>query len=54
MFCAGLREHADRTGREAVMFSSILRARGLIGTGRPDPPLAYALATGFSFYGDVL
>ncbi len=23
------REHADRTGREAVMFSSILRARGL-------------------------
>ncbi len=26
------REHADRTGREAVMFSSILRAR-LVGLG---------------------
>ncbi|MEA0983843.1 MFS transporter, partial [Salmonella enterica] len=42
------REHADRTGREAVMFSSILRAQvslaGVIG-----PPLAYALAMGFSF-----
>ena len=37
------REHADRTGREAVMFSSILRAQvslaWVIG-----PPLAYALA----------
>lgn len=42
------REHADRTGREAVMFSSILRAQvslaWVIG-----PPLAYALAMGFSF-----
>lgn len=40
------REHADRTGREAVMFSSILRAQvslaWVIG-----PPLAYALAMGF-------
>ena len=25
--CSPLREHADRTGREAVMFSSILRAQ---------------------------
>ncbi|MEF5671443.1 sugar efflux transporter SetB [Escherichia coli] len=42
------REHADRTGREAVMFSSFLRAQvslaWVIG-----PPLAYALAMGFSF-----
>lgn len=41
------REHADKTGREAVMFSS-LRAQvslaWVIG-----PPLAYALAMGFSF-----
>lgn len=42
------REHADKTGREAVMFSSFLRAQvslaWVIG-----PPLAYALAMGFSF-----
>lgn len=42
------REHADKTGREAVMFSSSLRAQvslaWVIG-----PPLAYALAMGFSF-----
>ena len=42
------REHADKTGREAVMFSSIMRAQvslaWVIG-----PPLAYALAMGFSF-----
>ncbi|KDM32163.1 sugar efflux transporter B, partial [Klebsiella variicola] len=42
------REHADKTGREAVMFSSILRAQvslaWVIG-----PPLAYALAMGFGF-----
>ena len=42
------REHADKTGREAVMFSSFLRAlvslAWVIG-----PPLAYALAMGFSF-----
>lgn len=42
------REHADRTGREAVMFSSILRAQvslaWVIG-----PPLAYALAMGWGF-----
>ncbi|AYN29605.1 MULTISPECIES: sugar efflux transporter SetB [Buttiauxella] len=42
------REHADRTGREAVMFSSILRAQvslaWVIG-----PPIAYALALGFGF-----
>ncbi|EHH6603057.1 sugar efflux transporter SetB [Escherichia coli] len=42
------REHADKTGRESVMFSSFLRAQvslaWVIG-----PPLAYALAMGFSF-----
>ncbi|HBB0772386.1 TPA: sugar efflux transporter SetB [Escherichia coli] len=42
------REHADKTGREAVMFSSFLRAQvslaWVIG-----PPLAYTLAMGFSF-----
>lgn len=42
------REHADKTGREAVMFSTFLRAQvslaWVIG-----PPLAYALAMGFSF-----
>ena len=42
------RDHADKTGREAVMFSSFLRAQvslaWVIG-----PPLAYALAMGFSF-----
>ncbi|WP_231369464.1 sugar efflux transporter SetB [Escherichia coli] len=42
------REHADKAGREAVMFSSFLRAQvslaWVIG-----PPLAYALAMGFSF-----
>ncbi|MCZ0386610.1 sugar efflux transporter SetB [Escherichia coli] len=42
------REHADKTGREAVMFSSFLRAQvslaWVIG-----PPTAYALAMGFSF-----
>ncbi|WP_097744952.1 sugar efflux transporter SetB [Escherichia coli] len=42
------REHADKTGREAVMFSSFLRAQvslaWVIG-----PPLAYALAMGCSF-----
>ena len=41
------REHADHTGREAVMFSSILRAQvslaWVIG-----PPLAYALAMGLA------
>lgn len=42
------REHADRTGREAVMFSSILRAQ--VSLARViGPPLAYALAMGFSF-----
>ncbi len=41
------REHADKTGREAVMFSSILRARS---PGSGDwSPLAYAPAMGFGF-----
>lgn len=43
------REHADRTGRETVMFSTFLRAQislaWVIG-----PPLAYELAMGFSFH----
>lgn len=42
------REHAEQTGREAVMFSSILRAQislaWVIG-----PPIAFALALGFGF-----
>lgn len=42
------REHADRTGREAAMFSSIMRAQislsWVIG-----PPIAFALALGFGF-----
>lgn len=42
------REHADRTGREAAMFSSVMRAQislsWVIG-----PPLAFALALGFGF-----
>ncbi|ALB70002.1 sugar efflux transporter SetB [Cronobacter muytjensii] len=42
------REHADRTGREAVMFSSILRAQVSL-AWVVGPPLAYALAMGFGF-----
>lgn len=42
------REHADKTGREAVMFSSFLRAQVSLAWGI-GPPLAYALAMGFSF-----
>lgn len=42
------REHADNTGREAAMFSSIMRAQvslaWVIG-----PPLAYALSSGLGF-----
>lgn len=42
------REHADNTGREAVIFSSVLRAQvslaWVIG-----PPLAFALVMGFDF-----
>jgi SET family sugar efflux transporter-like MFS transporter len=42
------REHADRTGREAAVFSSVMRAQislaWVIG-----PPLAFALALGFGF-----
>ena len=42
------REHADRTGREALMFTSIMRAQvslaWVIG-----PPIAFALALGFGF-----
>ncbi|MEW3088987.1 sugar efflux transporter SetB [Escherichia coli] len=42
------REHADKTGREAVMFSSFLRAQVSL-AWVVGPPLAYALAMGFSF-----
>ncbi|EJQ5569554.1 sugar efflux transporter SetB [Escherichia coli] len=42
------REHADKTGREAVMFSSFLRAQDSL-AWVIGPPLAYALAMGFSF-----
>ena len=42
------REHADKTGREAVMFSSILRAQVSL-AWVVGPPLAYALAMGFGF-----
>jgi SET family sugar efflux transporter-like MFS transporter len=42
------REHAERTGREAVMFSSILRAQVSL-AWVVGPPLAYALALGFGF-----
>ncbi|ELY5878494.1 sugar efflux transporter SetB [Cronobacter sakazakii] len=42
------REHADRTGREAVMFSSVLRAQVSL-AWVVGPPLAYALAMGFGF-----
>lgn len=42
------REHADKTGRENVMFSSVMRAQislaWVIG-----PPLAFALALGYGF-----
>ncbi len=42
------REHADKTGREAVMFTSVLRTQislaWVIG-----PPLAFALALGYGF-----
>ncbi|TQQ88258.1 sugar efflux transporter SetB [Cronobacter sakazakii] len=42
------REHADRTGREAVMFSSVLRAQVSL-AWVVGPPLAYVLAMGFGF-----
>ena len=42
------REHADKTGREAVMFSSFLRAQVSL-AWVICPPLAYDLAMGFSF-----
>ncbi len=42
------REHADKTGREAVMFRSFLRAQVSL-AWVICPPLAYALAMGFSF-----
>lgn len=42
------REHADKTGREAAMFSSILRAQISL-AWVVGPPIAFALALGFGF-----
>ncbi|WP_337261716.1 MULTISPECIES: sugar efflux transporter [unclassified Serratia (in: enterobacteria)] len=42
------REHAEHTGREAVMFSSILRAQVSLAWVF-GPPIAFALALGFGF-----
>src|SRR5471030_2979555 len=42
------REHAEKTGREAMMFSSILRAQVSL-AWVVGPPLAFALAMGFGF-----
>ena len=42
------REHAEKTGREAVMFTSILRAQVSL-AWVVGPPLAFALALGFGF-----
>jgi len=42
------REHADRTGREAVMFPSLMRAQGSR-AWVSRPPIAFALALGFGF-----
>lgn len=42
------REHADRTGREAAMFSSVLRAQISL-SWVVGPPIAFALALGFGF-----
>ncbi|WP_173634770.1 sugar efflux transporter [Paramixta manurensis] len=42
------REHADRTGREAVMFSSIMRAQVSL-AWVVGPPIAFALALGYGF-----
>jgi len=42
------REHAEKTGREAVMFSSILRAQVSL-AWVVGPPLAFALSMGFGF-----
>ncbi len=42
------REHAEQSGREAVMFSSIMRAQVSL-AWVVGPPLAFALALGFGF-----
>ncbi|MEA9389218.1 sugar efflux transporter [Acerihabitans sp. TG2] len=42
------REHAEKSGREAVMFSSIMRAQVSL-AWVVGPPLAFALALGFGF-----
>ncbi|PWC17476.1 sugar efflux transporter [Brenneria corticis] len=42
------REHADRTGREAAMFSSVMRAQISL-SWVVGPPIAFALALGFGF-----
>ena len=42
------REHADHTGREAAMFSSVMRAQISL-SWVVGPPIAFALAPGFGF-----
>ncbi|MCL2899872.1 sugar efflux transporter [Brenneria tiliae] len=42
------REHADRTGRGAAMFSSVMRAQISL-SWVVGPPIAFALALGFGF-----
>lgn len=42
------REHADKTGREAVMFTSLMRAQISLAWVM-GPPVAFALALGFGF-----
>ncbi len=50
MFALARKHHADRTGRsgDVQLISAPVSHWPVIG-----PPLAYALAMGFSFYGDV-
>lgn len=45
------REHADKTGREAVMFSSFTRS-GFTGMGH-WPTAGLCLSDGFQLYGNV-
>ena len=46
------REHADKTGREAVMFSSFLTRSGFTGMGH-WPTAGLCLSDGFQLYGNV-
>ena len=46
------REHADKTGREAVMFSSFTARSGFTGMGH-WPTAGLCLSDGFQLYGNV-